>query len=184
MTLARSALILTYRKEAMDHKITGKQPNSKMCLVCGLKNPLGLRALFYETDNKELIAVFKPTEEHQSYPNRLHGGVASAILDETIGRAILMHHDHEVWGVTIEIKTRFKKPIPLDGEIKVIGRITKESGRIFEGTGELILANGEVAATAEGKYIKLLIEQISDFDREENDWRVTRSEEDPESIEI
>ncbi|MDH4211445.1 MAG: PaaI family thioesterase [candidate division WOR-3 bacterium] len=168
----------------MKYKITGKQPNSKMCLVCGMKNPLGLKTFFYETETKELIAVFKPCEEHQSYPNRLHGGIAAAILDETIGRAILMHHDEEVWGVTIEIKTRFKKPMPLDGEITVIGRITKEGSRFFEGTGELILSDGEIAATAEGKYLKLPLDEIADFDREENEWRVIHSDNDPESIEI
>jgi acyl-coenzyme A thioesterase PaaI-like protein len=168
----------------MKYNITGKQPNSKMCLVCGMKNPFGLKSFFYETDTKELIAVFKTLDEHQSYPNRLHGGIATAMLDETIGRAILMHHNEEIWGVTLEIKTRFKKPIPLDSELKVIGRITKENNRFFEGTGELILSNGEVAATAEGKYLKLPIDEITDFDREENEWRVIRSDNDPESIEI
>ncbi len=168
----------------MKYKITGKQPNSKMCLVCGMKNRFGLKSFFYETETKELIAIFKPREEHQSYPNRLHGGIATAMLDETIGRAILMHHNKEIWGVTAEIKTRFKKAIALDSELKVIGRITREGSRFFEGTGELILSNGEIAATAEGKYLKLPLDEISDFDREENEWRVIQSEDDPESIDI
>ncbi len=59
----------------MRHQVTGKQPNSKMCLVCGLKNRFGLRSFFYELDNDELLAVFKPMAEHQSYPSRLHGGI-------------------------------------------------------------------------------------------------------------
>lgn len=168
----------------MKYAITGKQPNSKMCLVCGMKNSIGLKAFFYETEIKELIAVFKPIEEHQSYPNRLHGGIAAAILDETIGRAILMHHEQEVWGVTVEFKTRFKKAIPLTDELKVVGRITKEGSRFFEGTGELILSNGDIAVTGEGKYLKLPLDQIADFDREENEWRVIQSDRDPSSIEI
>ncbi len=154
-----------------------------MCLVCGMKNALGLKAFFYETENRELIAVFQPLEEHQSYPGRLHGGIAAAILDETIGRAILMHHKQEVWGVTVEFRTRFKKPIPLHEEIRVVGRITKEGNRIFEGTGELLLSNGEVAVTGEGRYIKLPLDDIADFDREENEWRVVSSDKDPTSIE-
>lgn len=154
-----------------------------MCLVCGMKNALGLKSFFYETDNRELIAVFQPLEEHQSYPGRLHGGIAAAVLDETIGRAILMHHEQEIWGVTVEFKTRFKKPVPLDKELRVVGRITKEDKRIFEGTGELLLANGEVAVTGEGRYIKLPLDDIADFDREENEWRVVPSEKDPTSIE-
>lgn len=168
----------------MNHRIIRKQPSSKMCLVCGMKNPFGLKAFFYETEKKELIAVFRTCAEHQSYPGRLHGGIAAAILDETIGRAILMHHEQEIWGVTAELKMRFKKPIPLNEELKVVGRITKESNRLFEGSGELILQNGDIAVTCEGKYIKLPIDDIADFDRKENEWRVIHSEKDPENIVI
>ncbi|MDH5202630.1 MAG: PaaI family thioesterase [Nitrospirota bacterium] len=168
----------------MEHKIIRKQHNSKMCFVCGMKNTFGLKAFFYETEAKELIAVFKPTEEHQSYPGRLHGGVASAILDETIGRAILINHEEEVWGVTVEFKTRFIKPIPINEELKVIARITTEGNRIFEGTGELKLRNGETAVVGEGKYIKLPLDKIADFNREENEWQVIPSDNDPLSIEV
>ena len=109
----------------MRHRVLGKQPNSRMCLVCGLKNPLGLKASFFELDNGELMALFRPLKEHQSYPGRLHGGIAAAILDETIGRAIMIPHDDEIWGVTVEFTTRYRKPVPLEEEIRVIGRIGK-----------------------------------------------------------
>ena len=80
----------------MRHLVKAKQPNSKMCLVCGLKNRSGLGAYFYELDNGELLAIFRPAEEHQSYPGRLHGGIATAILDETIGRAIMINSTGQV----------------------------------------------------------------------------------------
>jgi acyl-coenzyme A thioesterase PaaI-like protein len=168
----------------MKHKIAGKQPNSKMCFVCGLKNPLGLKASFYKTENKELIALVKPSELHQSYPGRLHGGVATAILDETIGRAIMMNHEDEVWGVTLEFTAKFRKQITLDTELKVIGRITKETNRSFEGTAEIVLPDGEIAVTGEGKYLRMPIEKISNFDRDENEWRVVRTDNEPDEIEV
>jgi uncharacterized protein (TIGR00369 family) len=168
----------------MRHQVTGKQPNSKMCLVCGMKNPFGLRSFFYELDNDELLAVFTPLEEHQSYPGRLHGGIATAILDETIGRAILMKYNEEVWGVTLEFTIRFKKPIPLNEELRVVGRITKEGRRIFEGSGEILLPDGTVAAEGSGKYIKLALEEIADFDVEAQEWRVIPAPEDPAEVEI
>ncbi|MCX8057014.1 MAG: PaaI family thioesterase [Ignavibacteria bacterium] len=166
----------------MKHKIVGKQKNSKLCFVCGLKNPFGLKAHFYVSETKELIAIFKPEEVHQSYPGRLHGGIASTILDETIGRAILNHYEEEVWGVTIELNVKFKKPIPLNEELKVIGRITKNENRIFEGYGEIILPNGEIAVEAHGKYLKVPLEKIANFDVEETEWRVVKSENDPDEI--
>jgi acyl-coenzyme A thioesterase PaaI-like protein len=133
-------------------------------------------------ENKDLLAVFKPLNEHQSYPGRLHGGIASAILDETIGRAILMN-DRNVWGVTVELNLRYKKAIPLDEDIKVIGRITKDTSRLFEGTGEIILKNGDIAATATGKYLKMSLNKIADFDFDEQEWKVTHQENEPEEFE-
>jgi acyl-coenzyme A thioesterase PaaI-like protein len=168
----------------MRHQVTGKQPNSKMCLVCGLKNRFGLRSFFYELDNNELLAVFKPMAEHQSYPGRLHGGIATAILDETIGRAIMMKYTEEIWGVTLEFTIRFKKPIPLNEEVRVIGRITEDSNRSFAGTGEILLQDGSVAAEGWGKYIKLPLEKIADFDVEAQEWRVVPADNDPETVEV
>lgn len=168
----------------MIHQIIGKQHNSKMCFVCGLKNKFGIRAHFYVTESQELIAIFTPTEEHQSYPGRLHGGIASAILDETIGRAILNKYETEIWGVTIDLNVKFKKPIPLNEELKVIGRITNENNRMFEGTGEIVLSSGDIAVTAQGKYLKVPLEKITDFNKEENEWRIVELETDPKEIEI
>jgi uncharacterized protein (TIGR00369 family) len=168
----------------MRYKVTAKQPNSKMCLVCGLKNQYGLKTFFYELENGELMSVSRTLEEHQSYPNRLHGGITTALLDETIGRAILIKSQGEIWGVTLEFTTRYKKPVPLDGELRVIGRITKEGKRVFEGTGELLLPDDEIAAEGHGKYIKLPLDKIADFDFEEQEWKITKSEQDPVVVDI
>ena len=97
----------------MVQRVTGKQHNSKMCFVCGLRNVSGLHAAFFELENGELLATFNAKDEHQSYPGILHGGIAAAILDETVGRAILIKYKEAVWGVTIEFSVRFKKAIPL-----------------------------------------------------------------------
>jgi uncharacterized protein (TIGR00369 family) len=153
-----------------------------MCLVCGLKNPFGLHTTFYELDNKELLAIFQPREEHQSYPGRLHGGIISTILDETIGRSIMMQSEGEIWGVTIELQIRFKKPVPLGEELRVIGRITKNSSRFFEGTGELLLHDGSVAAEGHGKYLKAPLEKIADFDVDAQEWGVVPSPDDLKEI--
>ena len=92
----------------MEHKVKKKQQNSKTCLVCGLKNEFGLKASFYELENDELVAVFRPLDEHQSYPGRMHGGIAGAILDETIGRAIMIR-DENLFGVTVELNLKYIK---------------------------------------------------------------------------
>jgi acyl-coenzyme A thioesterase PaaI-like protein len=166
----------------MKQTVSRKQPNSRMCLVCGLKNPHGLFAAFYELANGELAALFTARQEHQGYPGRLHGGIATALLDETIGRAIMIRYRENFWGVTVEFTTRFLKPIPLETELRVVGRIVKEEGRYFEGTGEILLPQGDIAATGAGRYVKLPIERIADFDVEVQEWRVTSSPSDPSDI--
>jgi len=168
----------------MLRKVTGKQPNSRMCLVCGLKNSFGLHTAYYELDNNELLAVFRPRAEHQSYPGRLHGGIISTILDETIGRAIMMHSADEVWGVTVDLQIRFKKPVPLDEELKVVGRVTKDSSRFFEGSGELLLADGTIAAEGHGRFLKVPLEKIADFATELLEWKIVRLPEDPDEVDL
>jgi len=146
-------------------RVLASQNVSRMCLVCGRDNPFSLKARFYELDDRELLGVFAPLDEHQSYPGRLHGGVSSAILDETIGRAIILH-DPEAWGVTVEFAARFRQPVPLDGEIRAVGRITRNTSRLFEGTGEILLPDGTVAVEARGKYLRQPIGDIVDGDFE------------------
>jgi acyl-coenzyme A thioesterase PaaI-like protein len=165
-------------------EVIRKQQNSKSCLVCGLKNPFGLKASFYELDNNELVCLFKPADVHQSYPGRLHGGVSTAILDETVGRAINCGRDDMVWGVTVEFATQFKKPVPLGTELKVVGRIVSETSRTFEGTGEILLPDGAAAVIGKGKYLKLSLDRIADFDAEEQEWRAVEDPSDPKVIEI
>jgi uncharacterized protein (TIGR00369 family) len=155
-----------------------------MCLVCGLKNPFGLKASFLELDNGELVCLFTPLEEHQSYPGRLHGGVAAALLDETIGRAILCKYDETVWGVTVEFSIRYKKPLPISGDLKVVGRITNETSRTFEGKGEILLPGGQIAVEAQGKYLKLPLDKIAGFDFGEQEWKVALSDLDPKEVEL
>lgn len=144
----------------MTHNIERCQNISKHCLVCGTENQFGLHARFYQTEDKEAIALFSPRHQHQSYPGIAHGGISASILDEVIGRAIMAYYDQNTFGVTIDLQLRYHKPVPLDVELQAVGRITRDRGRIFEGSGELLLPDGEVAVSAVGKYMKRDLSQI------------------------
>ena len=153
----------------MKNKVVKKQNGSKRCIVCGVDNELGLKASFYELENNELVAICNTKDWHQSYPGRVHGGMSAALLDETIGRAVSIN-DETVWGVTVSLELKYRKPVPTDCEIKVIGRITKENRRMFEGSGEIILPNGDVAVTATAKYMKLPVDKIVEGDFIDDEW--------------
>jgi uncharacterized protein (TIGR00369 family) len=149
-----------------------KQPSSRMCFVCGESNPAGVRVRFYEQEDGSLLARFTGADHHQGYPGRMHGGVITAIMDETMGRAIMIARGEAIWGVTAELTIRFRKPVPLGVELTASGRIVSEKSRVFEGAGELYLPDGMVAVEGTGKYIKLDVGQIGDWDPEREQWYV------------
>ena len=149
-----------------------KQPNSRMCFICGMKNVAGVKVFFYEQEDDTILARFTGREIHQGYPGRFHGGVLAGILDETLGRAIRLQYDDDVWGVTAELTLRYRQPVPLGVELTALGRITSDRSRLFEGQGELFLPDGSVAVEARGKFVKLAREILEEFDPEKEEWRV------------
>ena len=129
-------------------------------------------------------AVFTPREEHQGYPGRLHGGIAAAILDELIGRAVNLTNLDEVWGVTVDLSLKYRKPLPIGETLRGRGRITKDGGRCFEGTGEILLSDGTPAVEARGRYIRLPLEKLAVSDLETLEWGTVPLSEDPREMDI
>ncbi|MEG1536078.1 MAG: PaaI family thioesterase, partial [Clostridia bacterium] len=67
-------------------KVIGKQFNSTNCIICGMQNELGLKAPFYVLEDNRVLSEFQYTKFHQSYPERVHGGMITCMLDEIAGR--------------------------------------------------------------------------------------------------
>ena len=139
--------------EHINQHTAEKQFNSRMCFVCGVENPAGLHAHFYQIADDTCVGRFLPDPQHQGYPGRVHGGVVAAMLDETLGRTVW--GDASTWGVTAELTIRYKAPVPLGEMLTVVGRLTSNKRRLFTAEGELLLADGTVAVVARGKYVKL-----------------------------
>ncbi len=143
----------------MKHTVVKPQWISKHCFVCGIENPWGLKAKFFDLVNGDTAGIYTPDESYQSYPGRQHGGITAAILDEVMGRTINLAQP-EVWGVTVELSIRYQKPVTLDGRLTAVGRVTHDNRRLFETAGELYLPDGQIAATATGRYIKMRFDQV------------------------
>jgi len=134
-----------------------------------MDNPIGLKLAFYELDDGRVAARFTPREEHQGYPGVMHGGIACALLDETIGRTL---ENLDIWAMTVDLNTRFLKPVPLNEPITVIGEMVRLRSRTMEGKGEIRLADGSVAVAAEAKYIRLPNAQVERLRSELGYWQV------------
>jgi acyl-coenzyme A thioesterase PaaI-like protein len=105
-----------------------RQPNSRMCFVCGIENPIGLKLRFYTDDEGRCLARFQPRPEHQGFPGQLHGGISTTLLDEVMGR-VLLHQD--VWAMTGRLELKFSRPVPLDQELTIIGELTRNRARAY-----------------------------------------------------
>lgn len=151
----------------MPMKVTKKQPLSKNCIICGIDNPYGVHASFYELEDNSVCAIFSFSKYHQSYPERTHGGLISAIIDETIGRAIWIN-DPKAFGCTIKLNISFHKAVPYDEKLYCIGRIDKVNNISFGGHAEIKNQKGELLARGEALYMRLKLEQISPHEAQNN----------------
>lgn len=163
-------------------KVVKKHNNDTMCFVCGVDNEAGLKSAFYELEGGIFACIVTPKEIHQSYPGRVHGGVITAMLDETAGRAVNVT-EPETWAVTGELTTRYKKPVPYGEKLLIIGKVIKNNRLFFDAEGYLVLPDGQIAATAKGRYVKMKISDITKGLREDQ-WCVRNYDDDPEYIDI
>ncbi len=138
-----------------------RQPDSSMCFVCGRDNPIGLHLTFY-IDGYQVRTTFTPGEEHQGWPGILHGGITSTILDETVGRTCFLV---DMWAVTARFQVRYLKPIPIGQPLTAVAEIVRARSRALEARGRILLADGTIAAEAEGLYIRIPDERRRELER-------------------
>jgi len=146
-----------------------KQPNSHMCFVCGMENSIGLKLTFYEDGDHQVTTTFTPRDEHQGYPGVLHGGIAAAVLDEVLGRVAI---GRGVWLMTARMELRYRRMIPVGQPLIVVGRVLRETRRLLEAQGDLLLADGTVAATATAAYLPVPEEKLQDMQEALVYWKV------------
>jgi uncharacterized protein (TIGR00369 family) len=128
-----------------------RQPDSSMCFVCGRDNPIGLHLTFY-VDGHSIRTTFTPGPEHQGWPGIMHGGISSAILDETVGRTAFLV---DIWAVTGRLEVRYLQPVPIGRPLTAQAEIVRVRGRILEARGEIRLDDGTLAVEAKGLYVRL-----------------------------
>ena len=142
-------------------KVISKQRNSKMCVICGMENPFGLKAQFYNMEDSSVVTPFQFREEHQSYPQRVHGGLIAAVLDE-LGLRACWTQSEQIWGVTLSLEVKYRSPVPYGVTLFGRGKVEKETSRFVTVDTHILDSEGKVLANALVKYIKLGIDQIAE----------------------
>lgn len=129
----------------MSSEIRNRQPNSRMCFICGRDNPVGLYMTFYDNGENEVYSDYTVADHYQGYPGVVHGGIVAAMLDEVVGRvAMIKDHHHLMMSVKLEVK--YRHPVPTETPLKIMGRIVRLRGRLGKAVGELYLPNSTIAA--------------------------------------
>lgn len=125
--------------------------DDRHCVVCGEKNPSGLK-LNFELDGNTLKTTFKPDKRYQGYADIVHGGIIGLVLDEMI---VNLPWKLGMKVVTAEYFVRLKKPVMVGEELKFTSRILEEKGRLLIVEAEAEKTDGVVVATAVGKCMKV-----------------------------
>lgn len=127
-----------------------KQPNSRMCFICGRENPVGLKMTFFEESEAEQVRVEVTVPDHyQGYPGFVHGGILAAILDEVSGRAILLYRSPEELMATLRLNIRYRNPTPTETPLTCVGWVERIGGVGARVAGEIRLPDGTVTAECE-----------------------------------
>ncbi len=110
-----------------------KQPNSRMCFVCGVENPIGLHLHLYEVEPGVVETTYIAPEHFQGYPGVLHGGIVGAILDEVSSRAQIGSDPMQPrFMFTAKLEVKYRKNVPTGKALKVIGKAGKSKGKMAE----------------------------------------------------
>ena len=130
-----------------------------LCFGCGPRNPWGLK-LRFEADGDRVTASFTVPEEYQGFPGYLHGGVAGALLDETMSRVSLLEGR---WTMTALMDLRFRFPVPVGATVTLEAVKTGEMRGFLEAKGTLYLPGGRAAVSATGAFAYVPHERLHDM---------------------
>ena len=121
-----------------------------MCLVCGHQNPNGLKLKFKVQPDGSVAAAFDCLPLLQSYPNVLHGGVISALLDSAMANALFAIG---IVAVTATLEVRYLAPATT-GRFAMVRAWTESDAAhpLYVQRAELV-QDGKVLAEAKAKFM-------------------------------
>jgi acyl-coenzyme A thioesterase PaaI-like protein len=95
-------------------------------------------------------------EAHQGGPGIVHGGLVGAALDEACG---LLATWYRFPAVTARLTLRFRRPAPINRELRLAAEVTGSRGPKIEIAGRLL--DGDVVlAEAEGTFLHVPLEHF------------------------
>ncbi len=118
------------------------------CLVCGERNQSGLGLRFEQQPDGSVLGRFACDANYQGYPDRLHGGVVSMLLDAAMTNCLFAKG---IQAVTARMNVRFRHPVRLSTEAVIQARLVDQAPPLYVLKAELLQA-GQACALADAKF--------------------------------
>ena len=120
------------------------------CFVCGQGNASGLR-LRFRLERDECLSEFTPRANHCGYDGVTHGGIIYSVLDDVMANWLFLKGFR---AYTARCEIRYRDPLPIGTLVSVIGRRSKQRGRLALLSGIMRREdNSEVVAEAEASFM-------------------------------
>ena len=112
------------------------------CFGCCPDNEMGLKMEFYE-DGDDIVSIWDPSMNYQSWINTLHGGIQSLIIDEICGWVLF--RKLQCSGVTSRLEVKYLKPVNIkENTLTIRARLVKHVRNIAYLEAEIYNKAGEV----------------------------------------
>ena len=148
------------------------QPNSKMCFICGLENPVGLKLRIYQLEPGIIETTFTAPQHFQGYPGVLHGGIVATILDEISGRAQMGDPSAPRFMFTARLEVKYRKNVPIGKPLRIVGKAGRAKSKTAEGWAGIYDQDGTLLAEANTLLINVPSEVLDSTNLDSLGWKV------------
>ena len=135
-----------------EHTEPKQYPN---CFGCGADNPIGLR-LQYRRIGDAVVTEFTPGDEHEGWPDIVHGGIITTLLYEVMEN---FAYRNGTIAMMRDMHTSFRRPAKTGRRITATARLEESADREMSVTATL--TQDKLIAEGRAKLIILTQERIA-----------------------
>lgn len=144
----RNEVSLEAAQALLEATRAAQHPN---CLFCRRQNELGLELEFRAIAPGSVRAELKCPSMLQSYPQTLHGGITSALIDAAMTNCLF---SLGVVAVTAELTIRYVSPVKLDCGLEVYAKVESNEPPLYFLSAEM-KQNGYVVTRGKAKFFSI-----------------------------
>jgi acyl-coenzyme A thioesterase PaaI-like protein len=136
---------------SIGHRPLMGRPNDR-CLVCGDRNPQGLRLCFAPEGDHAVTAIWRTNDAWEGFRGMIHGGIVSTVLDEAMSKAVAAVG---ICALTCELRVRLRQRVKVAEELRVRGWVVERRKRRITAEATLKDLEGLERAHAWATFLEL-----------------------------